>query len=73
MKEIVNLFKHRHIFQDRAINTFGIPTYRVCLKCRKSYQRINKPHEIDKWEQCEPLEKFDSQFDKKDNYIFKNK
>lgn len=65
-----NLLKHKHKWQTRGINRYGTTTYRVCLKCRKCQKRVNKSYERDKFEDCEPIDDLDSQFDKNDNYIF---
>ena len=68
---ILYLFKHSHKWQIRGRNKYGGETYRICLKCRETYQRVNNPWENERWEQCEPILNLDAQFDKNDNYIFK--
>jgi len=61
---------HRHVWQVRGRNRWGGETYRICLKCRKAYRRVNKISEDERWEECEPIPELDSQFDRYDNYIW---
>lgn len=67
---VKRFFKHKHKFQVRGVNRFGTPTYQVCLKCRKSFERVNKSYEKEKWQECEKILELDKQFDKNDRYIF---
>lgn len=62
--------KHSHKWQVRGENRFGLPTYRLCLKCRISQQRVNNIGQPDMWDICEPKKYLDSQFDSNDKYIF---
>lgn len=64
-----SLFQHKHYWQARGVNRYGLETYRVCLKCKKAYVRINKPGFPEKWEQCDRIKELDDQFDDKGNYI----
>lgn len=64
-------FSHKHKWQIRGRNRYGVETYRICLKCRKTYQRVNKSWEDERWEQCEPIPDLDAQFDSNDRFIFK--
>jgi len=74
MKWLKQLFKIKyscnHKWQARGQNGYGIDTYRVCLKCRESQQRINNLGGLDKFEKCEPIPHLDNQFDKNDKFIF---
>ena len=58
-----------HNWQTRAINRYGLTTYEVCLKCGNA-RKINKPNEYPIFIDSERIIEFDSQFDKKGNYIF---
>lgn len=71
LRVVARLFPHKHKWQVRGRNRFGSPTYRICLKCRKTYQRVNKSWEDERWEECEAIDDLDSQFDSKDKFIFK--
>lgn len=64
------IFKHRHKWQTRGVNRFGTDTYRICLKCRVTQQRTNKPFKPDLWTDCDPIPELDNQFDGNDQYIF---
>ena len=61
---IKNLFKkiYRKIFchkwQTRAVNRWGLPTYRVCLMCGKS-QELHLPSFTDNWVDCDRIKEFD--------------
>jgi hypothetical protein len=69
--KIINyFFEHKHKWQVRGRNRYGIETYRICLNCRKTYKRVNKSYEQDRWEECDPIPDLDSQFDKNDEFIF---
>lgn len=68
---MIRLFQHRHRFQDRGQNRYGGITYKVCLKCRKSYIRVNSIGEPEKWEECDPIPELDNQFDENDKFIFR--
>jgi len=61
---------HHHKWQVRGRNRYGGETYRICLKCRKAYKRVNKISEDERWEECEPIPELDNQFDQNDNYIW---
>ena len=67
---IKSKFKHKHKWQTRGINRYGIDTYRICIKCKESQHRINKSYESELWEKCEPITELDNQFDKNNNFIF---
>lgn len=62
---------HKHKWQIRGRNRYGGETYRICLKCRETYQRVNNSWEDERWEQCEPIADLDGQFDSNDRFIFK--
>ena len=65
------IFPHRHNWQTRGVNTYGAPTYRLCLKCRETQGRVSVVP--DRWEKCDPIPELDNQFDSNDNFIFRNK
>ena len=67
MKLINFIFSHRHKWQTRGQNKWGLPTYRICLKCRETQKRVNKSHESERWEKCDSIESLDKQFDENDN------
>ena len=62
-------FKHKHKWQTRGVNKWGLTTYRFCLKCGERQERINKSNEEDKFIKCNPIPHLDEQFDKDNNYI----
>ena len=64
------LLKHKHKWQIRGRNRYGLPTYRMCLKCREPQKRINKSHEHEKWEKCNPIKELDNQFNEKNEFRF---
>ena len=70
----MNLFrlflKHKHKFQERAVNRYGTCNYQVCTGCGLAQKRVNKIGEDDRFENCERMPEFDSQFDENNNYIF---
>lgn len=68
---IAKIFKHRHKWQVRGVNRYGSPTYKICLKCRKTCARVNQPFTKEVWQECTPNVELDSQFDNQDRYIFK--
>ena len=68
---VARFFPHKHKWQIRGQNRYGGATYRICLKCRETYQRVNNSWEDEKWEQCEPIPDLDAQFDSNDRFIFK--
>lgn len=63
---IDNPFKHRHKWQDRGYNRWGVPTYRICLKCRIRQQVTSGPWEPRKWEVCDPIPELDNVYNEKD-------
>ena len=67
MKLLKLLFPHRHKWQTRGQNRWGLPTYRLCLKCRETQCRVNKSYENESWEKCDPIIELDNQFDENDN------
>lgn len=69
---IARLFPHRHKWQQRGVNKYGATTYRMCLKCRETQQRVNKSNEPDRFEKCKPIIDLDAQFDENDEYIFEH-
>lgn len=64
------LFPHKHKWQIRGQNRYGGDTYRICLKCRETFKRVNNSWEDDRWEKCDPIPELDNQFDSNDKYIF---
>ena len=62
--------KHKHKWQTRGCNRYGIETYRICLKCRETQERINKSYETEMWAKCNPIKDLDNQFDENDKFIF---
>ncbi len=76
-KKIISLIKkrflpHKHKWQIRGRNRYGVATYRICLKCRETFERVNEFYEEERWEKCEPIAELDSQFDSNDRYVFKS-
>ena len=67
---MARFFSHKHKWQIRGRNRYGGETYRICLKCRKTYQRVNDSWEDEIWQECEPIPYLDSQFDTNDKFIF---
>lgn len=67
---VPRFFEHRHKWQARGRNRYGVRTYRMCLKCRERQKRVNKINEEERWETCEPIPELDAQFDENDNYIW---
>lgn len=68
---IINRIRgHKHIWQVRGINRYGGATYKICLKCRETFVRVNKLSEEERWEKCDPIIDLDSQFDDNDKFIF---
>lgn len=63
------LFKHKHKWQTRGVNKWGLVTYRYCLKCGETQERINKPYEDELFVKCNPIPRLDNQFDKNNNLI----
>jgi hypothetical protein len=59
-----------HKWQTRGRNRYGKATYKMCLKCRKTFHQVNKSWEPEKWEQCDPIPELDDQFDSNDQFIF---
>jgi hypothetical protein len=59
----------KHKWQTRGRNRYGITTYRLCLKCRETQERVNNLGEPEKFDKCKPNQWLDAQFDKNDNYI----
>ena len=49
MKLLNILFPHRHKWQTRGQNKWGLPTYRLCLKCRETQCRVNKSYDGITW------------------------
>lgn len=64
------LFSHKHKWQIRGVNRYGISTYKICLKCRETYERANKSNETEMWIKCDPIPELDNQFDSNDKFIF---
>jgi len=63
-------FPHKHKWQTRGVNRYGTTTYRLCLKCRQTQQRVNKSYETERFEDCNPIPDLDAQFDEHDNFIY---
>ena len=63
---MIKLFSHNHKWQIRGQNSFGLPTYRICLKCRETQERLDR----DNWVKCYPMHSLDILFDEKDDFIF---
>ncbi len=61
----MRLFKHRHNWQERGINRYGVTTYRMCLKCRQTEKRRGNEFVF-----CQPIKELDLQFNVNDKYIF---
>lgn len=61
---------HKHKWQARGQNRYGVTTYRMCLTCRERQKRVNKSFEEERWETCDPIPDLDAQFDENDRYIF---
>jgi hypothetical protein len=68
---MARFFPHKHKWQIRGINRYGGETYKICLKCRKTFQRVNNFWETERWEECKPIAELDNQFDSNDRFIFK--
>lgn len=68
---VARFFPHKHKWQIRGRNRYGGATYRICLKCRETYQRVNNSWEDERWQQCEAIPDLDAQFDSNDRFIFK--
>jgi len=65
-----HLFKHKHKFQVRGRNRYGVATYKICLKCRKAFERVNESLDSEVWKECSPINHLDAQFNENDKFIF---
>jgi hypothetical protein len=67
MKNMFMIFKHKHKWQSRAINRYGMTTYRVCLKCGRaeciSHDEWKNGFLQTIYERCERMSEFDSEYD----------
>lgn len=70
--KLPNIFKrkHKHKWQIRGRNRWGLETYRVCTKCGEAQERVNKPNQFDLFLKCERIKELDAQFDENNQYIF---
>lgn len=59
----MNIFKHKHKWQTRAVNRYGITTYRVCLQC--GIAEHWEGGMSGKMQKCERLKEFDIDYDLK--------
>ena len=56
-----------HNWQVRARNRYGLSTHEVCLKCGIARER-NEQGKSPEFIECERIEEFDNQFNKKGIY-----
>lgn len=67
----LGIFRHKHKWQIRGVNRWGITTYRVCLKCGQAQERVNLSfEEKDRFANCDRIPELDNQFDDKGKFIF---
>jgi hypothetical protein len=57
----MRIFKHKHKWEIRGVNPWGLPTYKVCLRCGVAQERINKPFEKEEWRECKRVKELDEQ------------